>query len=84
MTIQNEPMAKQIWESCIYTPKEEMDLLVNYIYPEFKKNNIKTKLLIWDHNKDKVLQRTIDSFNVPGTIDKISRNCFSLVYWRSF
>ena len=76
ITIQNEPMAKQIWESCIYTPEEEMDLLVNYIYPEFKKNNIETKLLIWDHNKDKLLQRAIDSFNVPGTIDKISGIAF--------
>ena len=76
MTIQNEPMAKQIWESCIYTPEEEMDLLVNYIYPEFKKNDINTKLLIWDHNKDKLMQRTLDSFNVPGTLDKVSGIAF--------
>jgi len=76
MTIQNEPMAKQIWESCIYTPREEMDLLINYIYPEFKKENIDTKLLIWDHNKDKILQRTIDSLSVPGSLDKVSGVAF--------
>lgn len=46
MTIQNEPNAKQVWESCIYNPSEELDLLTNYIYPEFKRNNINTKLLI--------------------------------------
>lgn len=36
MTIQNEPNAVQTWESCVYNPKQEMDLLVNYIYPELK------------------------------------------------
>lgn len=72
MTIQNEPNAKQIWESCLYTSSEELDLLTNYIYPEFKKNNINTKLLIWDHNKEKLLTRAIDSFKALGAIDKVS------------
>lgn len=40
ITIQNEPNAKQIWESCIYTPEEEIDFAVNYLYPAFKFNNI--------------------------------------------
>jgi len=57
LTIQNEPDALQIWESCLYTPEEEIDLLVNYIYPLFKENNIATKLLIWDQNKEKLLSR---------------------------
>lgn len=59
MTIQNEPNATQIWESCLYTPQEEADLAVNYIFPKFRKNNINTKLLIWDHNKEKLYDRAI-------------------------
>ncbi len=57
MTIQNEPNAKQIWESCLYTPEEEIDLAVNYIYPAFQQNHITTKLLIFDHNKEKLFMR---------------------------
>ena len=57
ITIQNEPNAKQIWESCLYSPAQELDLIQNYVYPEFKKNGIKTKILLWDHNKEKLLTR---------------------------
>ena len=59
MTVQNEPNATQIWESCLYTPQEEADLAINYIFPKFRKNNINTKLLIWDHNKEKLYDRAI-------------------------
>lgn len=76
MTIQNEPNAKQIWESCLYNPSEELDLLTNFIYPEFKKNGINTKLLIWDHNKEKLLARSIASFKIPGAFDKVSGIAF--------
>ena len=57
LTIQNEPNAKQIWESCIYSSSQELDLIKNFVYPEFKKNEIKTKILIWDHNKEKLISR---------------------------
>ena len=57
ITIQNEPNAKQIWESCIYSSSQELDLINNYVYPEFNKNNIKTKILLWDHNKEKLITR---------------------------
>lgn len=76
MTIQNEPNAVQTWESCIYNPKQEMDLLVNYIYPELKKHNINTKLLIWDHNKDKILDRVLNSFKFDGSFEKVSGIAF--------
>lgn len=59
MTIQNEPNAIQVWESCLYSPEDECDLAINYIYPKFKENNINTKLLIWDHNKEKLYTRVM-------------------------
>lgn len=72
MTVQNEPEAKQIWESCLYSASEEADLLKNYLYPTFKKNSLNTKFLIWDHNKDKVLERAL------GTLmDNQALNCAS-------
>lgn len=57
ITVQNEPNAVQIWESCTYSPAEEISFVTDYLYPTFNKNNINTKILIWDHNKEKLFTR---------------------------
>ena len=84
MTVQNEPNAKQIWESCLYSSLEEADLLKNYLYPTFKKNAFDTKFLIWDHNKDMVLERTMETLIDNNALKCTNRHCFSLVYRWSF
>ena len=65
MSIQNEPKAVQIWDSCIYEGEEE-GKLVKVLYPLLLKNDLSTKLFIWDHNKDIIVDRvkeTIDEEN---------------------
>ena len=58
LTIQNEPMAKQTWESCIYTAEEERDFLKNYLGPTMKKAGLgDKKITVWDHNRDLMAQR---------------------------
>lgn len=58
LTIQNEPMAKQTWESCIYTAEEERDFLKNYLGPTLKKAGFgDKKITVWDHNRDLMAQR---------------------------
>lgn len=58
LTVQNEPMATQTWESCIYTAEEERDFIKNHLGPALHKNNLADKKLIaWDHNRDLVYQR---------------------------
>ena len=58
LTVQNEPMAKQTWESCMYTADEERDFIKNYLGPTLKKNGLGDKKLIaWDHNRDLLYQR---------------------------
>ncbi|WP_445958038.1 glycoside hydrolase family 30 protein [Yeosuana sp.] len=58
VTIQNEPMAVQIWESCIYTAEEERDFLKNHLGPTFEKEGLKDKnIVVWDHNRDLVSHR---------------------------
>ncbi|TDD95519.1 glycoside hydrolase family 30 protein [Flavobacterium cellulosilyticum] len=58
LTIQNEPMALQIWESCIYTAEEERDFLKNYLGPTLKKAGLgDKKITVWDHNRDLMTQR---------------------------
>jgi glucosylceramidase len=58
LTVQNEPMAKQTWESCMYTAAEERDFIKNYLGPALWKNGLKKKKLIaWDHNRDLMYHR---------------------------
>ena len=76
MTIQNEPNALQIWESCLYSPEEEIDFAVNYLYPKLKENNINTKLLIWDHNKEKLYTRSKQELSNRNSLDAISGIAF--------
>jgi glucosylceramidase len=58
VTVQNEPMAVQIWESCIYTAEEERDFIKYYLGPTLLENGLShIKILIWDHNKDIIYER---------------------------
>jgi glucosylceramidase len=58
ISIQNEPMATQRWESCIYTGEEERDFLKNYLGPTMNKEGLSEKKIIgWDHNRDLLYQR---------------------------
>ena len=67
LTIQNEPNAKQIWESCLYSSDQELDFIKNFLYPELKVNGIKTNILLWDHNKEKLITRYINK-SIPQEI----------------
>jgi len=66
ITIQNEPMAKQTWESCIFTGEEERDFLKKYLGPTLEKEGLGSKKIIaWDHNRDLVYQRASTILNDP-------------------
>ena len=66
LSIQNEPMAKQTWESCNYTAEEERDFLKNYLGPTMKKEGLgDKKIIFWDHNKDFVFERTTTMLSDP-------------------
>jgi glucosylceramidase len=58
LTIQNEPMASQRWESCIYTPEAERDFLKNFLGPTLQKEGLGSKsVIIWDHNRGDMLEK---------------------------
>jgi glucosylceramidase len=58
ISIQNEPMATQTWESCIYTAEDERDFLKNHLGPTMKKAGLgDKKIIVWDHNRDLIYQR---------------------------
>jgi glucosylceramidase len=58
ISIQNEPMATQTWESCIYTAEEERDFLKNFLGPTMNREGLGNRNIIaWDHNRDLIYQR---------------------------
>ena len=66
ITIQNEPMATQKWESCVYTGEEERDFLKNNLGPTMEKAGYGNKKIIgWDHNRDLIYQRASTLLNDP-------------------
>ncbi len=58
ISIQNEPMATQTWESCIYSAEDERDFLKNYLGPTMRREGLgEKKIIAWDHNRDLIYQR---------------------------
>ncbi|MFZ1528767.1 MAG: glycoside hydrolase family 30 protein [Ferruginibacter sp.] len=67
ISIQNEPMAKQRWESCIYTAEEERDFLKNHLGPVMHSQGLANKkIIVWDHNRDLMYQRAQTYFSDPA------------------
>lgn len=66
ITIQNETMATQKWESCIYTADDERDFLKNYLGPTMEKAGLSDKkIIVGDHNRDLMYQRANVIFDDP-------------------
>ncbi|MFI3200556.1 MAG: glycoside hydrolase family 30 beta sandwich domain-containing protein [Eubacteriales bacterium] len=67
LTLQNEPMAKQTWDSCEYTKEEQRDFLKDYMWPALVKYNLEfIEIYIWDHNKEYVFEWA-DTIITPET-----------------
>lgn len=66
LTVQNEPMAVQRWESCIYTAEEERDFVRDHLGPALHAAGMDDKkLIVWDHNRDLLFQRAATILNDP-------------------
>jgi glucosylceramidase len=66
ITTENEPMAVQKWESCVYTAEAERDFLKNFLGPTMKKQGLgDKKIVVWDHNRDLMNQRANVIYSDP-------------------
>jgi len=66
LSVQNEEMATQKWESCLYTAEEERDFIKGYLGPTLQKGGLGDKKLIaWDHNRDLLYQRASTVLDDP-------------------
>jgi glucosylceramidase len=66
MTVQNEPMARQTWESMIYTAEDEARYLGDHLGPALARAGLQDKkIVIWDHNRDLLPQRAAHIMSDP-------------------
>lgn len=66
LTVQNEPAATQSWDSCIYSAEEERDFVRDHLGPTLHKAGLgDVKIMIWDHNRDLMVQRAAVAYADP-------------------
>lgn len=66
ISVQNEPEAVQIWDSCIYTAEEERDFVRDYLGPTLQAEGLEhLHLIIWDHNRDRMFERAKVMYEDP-------------------
>jgi len=58
VTVQNEPEFAAPWEACSYDKEHQAEFVANHLGPILEKNHPETKILIFDHNKDHMLDWT--------------------------
>lgn len=81
ITVQNEPQARQTWESCLYTPEQEGAFLGEHLRRALDAEGLgHVKALIWDHNKESVLDRTLAIVSNPLWADAVDGVAF---HWYS-
>jgi len=66
LSVQNEPMATQTWESMLYSAEEETRFLGDYLGPALSKAGMQDKkIIVWDHNRDLLPQRAAHIMSDP-------------------
>lgn len=51
VTVQNEPQALQVFESCLFTAEAERDFVRDFLGPRLRADFPAVRILAWDHNK---------------------------------
>ena len=58
VSVQNEPMASQRWDSCLYSAEEERDFVRDHLGPALATAGLGAiKIVVWDHNRDEMVER---------------------------
>ena len=67
LSLQNEPHAVQTWDSCLWTEEEERIFLTRHMKPALARHGLESvRLFIWDHNKERMLDRALAVLDVEG------------------
>ena len=58
VSVQNEPEARQRWDSCLYTAEEERDFVRDHLGPALHAAGLqRVRIVVWDHNRDAMVER---------------------------
>ncbi len=58
VSVQNEPMASQRWDSYLYSAEEERDFVRDHLGPALHAAGLDhVRIVIWDHNRDRMVER---------------------------
>ena len=72
VSVQNEPKAVQTWESCSYSAAQEAEFIEKYLAPALDANGLShIKIIIWDHNKERVYERARDTMQSPVVRERV-------------
>jgi glucosylceramidase len=67
LSVQNEPAASPVWDSCEYTAEEERDFVRDYLGPTLHESGLgHVKVIIWDHNRDLIVERVRVAYDDPA------------------
>jgi glucosylceramidase len=77
LSVQNEPMAIQTWQSCIYTGEEERDFVRDHLGPALERDGLSgLKLMVWDHNRGLLYARAKVVYDDPEASKYVWGACF--------
>ena len=66
VSVQNEPMARQRWDSCLYSAEDERDFVRDHLGPALHEAGLgHVKIVIWDHNRDLMVERASVVYRDP-------------------
>ena len=72
VSVQNEPKAIQPWESCGYSAQQEAEFIEKYLAPTLDAEGLShIKIIIWDHNKERVYERARDTLSNPAVNQRV-------------
>jgi len=83
VSVQNEPAARQTWDSCEWSGAEEGEFAAKFLGPalaEYSGSGERVKIFVWDHNRDLLFERFSESMAAAGSGEYIDGAAF---HWYS-
>jgi glucosylceramidase len=66
VSVQNEPEARQRWDSCLYSAEEERDFVRDHLGPALHAAGLaEVRIVVWDHNRDAMVERASVIYGDP-------------------
>ncbi len=66
VSVQNEPLATQRWDSCIYSAEQERDFVRDHLGPALAAAGLgHVRIVVWDHNRDGMVERASVIYGDP-------------------